>query len=255
MASVDGKTSVKIDDLINDTIVNGHVTSGHLILEARGGAEIDAGEVTGVGSPGPKGDKGDPGTNGTNGVGLPGPKGDKGDKGDPGVDGLPGSSVSALDLMPVGYVYISVVSTSPATLFGGGTWQRIAQGRVLVGLDGTDTDFDTAEETGGEKKHTITTAELPVHDHAIDHNHPVATSEVGGAHAHNITRKAAAGTGGGVVRGNNTAEADGTTQATTEHTHDVNLPNFTGTSGSAGTGTAANNLQPYLVVYMWKRTA
>jgi hypothetical protein len=126
-----------------------------------------------------------------------------------------GETTSPLDFMPIGYVYTSVLSTSPATLFGG-TWSRIAQGRVLVGQDSTQTEFDVAEETGGSKTHTLTTAELP-------------------PHTHTLTRKAGAGTSTGVVRGNATAEADGTT-------------------ATEGSGAAHNNLQPYLVVYMWKRT-
>lgn len=173
MGSVTGKTSIKIDDLINDTIVDGEVVSNHLILRSRGGAEIDAGVVIGLTSP--------------------------------------------LDVMPVGFVYMSVVSTSPATIFGG-TWVRIAQGRVLVGQDSSQTEFDVAEETGGEKTHILTLAETPPHTHVLE-------------------RKTAAGTSTGVVRGGVTASADGTTAA------------------GGGTGVAHNNLQPYLVVYMWKRTA
>ena len=134
MASVTGKTSIKIDDLINDTIIDGELVNGHLILRNRAGAEIDAGVLN--------------------------------------VD-----SATILQSMPVGYVYISVDPTSPATLFGAGTWQRIAQGRMLVGQDPSQTEFDTVEETGGEKTHTLTTGELPAHTHAIDHDHPATTSE------------------------------------------------------------------------------
>ncbi len=211
MASVTGKTSIKIDDLINDTIVSGEVVGDHLILHSRGGSQIDAGVVT-------------------------------------------GSSSSPLDAMPVGYIYMSVASTSPSTLFGG-TWSRIGQGRVLVGQDSGQTEFDTAEEVGGAKTHTLTTAEMPAHNHSVDHDHPAATSSSDGSHTHVITRKGGSGTSTGVVRGNATAAADGTTEAGGSHSHDVNVPNFTGSSGSAGSGTAHNNLQPYLVVFMWKRTA
>lgn len=259
MASVTGKTSFKIDDLINDTIVDGQVVSGHLILRARGGAEIDAGPVTGVGSPGPMGPAGPTGPAGPMGPagakGTTGATGPAGPAGPAGPVGPAGPSGSALSFMPVGYIYTSVVSTSPAVLFGGGTWVRIGQGRVLVGQDDTQTEFDVVEETGGEKTHAITTGELPSHNHSVDHNHAAVISDPGGNHTHVITRKAGVGTGGGVARGNNTAEADGTTQAVLDHTHNVDLPNYNGSSGSVGSGTAANNLQPYLVVFMWKRTA
>ena len=67
---------------------------------------------------------------------------------------------------PVGSVYINAsVSTNPATLLGFGTWTAFGAGRVLVGLDSTDTDFDSAEETGGAKTHTLTTSEIPSHTH------------------------------------------------------------------------------------------
>ena len=212
MASVTGKTSIKIDDLINDTIIDGELVNGHLILRNRAGAEIDAGVLN--------------------------------------VD-----SATILQSMPVGYVYISVDPTSPATLFGAGTWQRIAQGRMLVGQDPSQTEFDTVEETGGEKTHTLTTGELPAHTHAIDHDHPTTTSSANGNHTHTLERKTAVGTSTGVARGGTTASADGTTAAVTDHTHTVDIPAFSGASGSVGSGTAHNNLPPYLVVYMWKRVA
>lgn len=211
MASVDGKTSIKIDELINATVVSGHVASNRLILVTRGGAEIDAGSVE-------------------------------------------ASAPDPLLSMPVGYVYMSVDSTDPGTLFGG-TWARIAQGRVLVGQDGTQSEFDTSEETGGEKTHTISAGEMPVHTHTISHDHASFTSGAAGNHSHTLVRKAGAGTVTGVTRGNSTAEAAGTTDAVTDHTHAVDVPAFTGNSSSSGGGTPANNLQPYLVVFMWKRTA
>ena len=211
MASVSGKTSIKLDELINDTIVDGELVGGHLILRSRGGAEIDAGIVT-------------------------------------------GDSAAVLATMPVGYVYISVTPTSPATLFGG-TWEAIAQGRVLVGQDPSQSEFNTVEETGGEKTHILTSAELPSHTHSINHDHAAFTSASDGNHTHTLERKTAAGTSTGVTRGGTTASADGTTAAGGTHTHSIDVPAFTGTSGATGSGTGHNNLQPYLVVYMWKRTA
>jgi len=119
---------------------------------------------------------------------------------------------------PVGSVYINAsVSTNPATLLGFGTWTAFGAGRVLVGLDSTDTDFDSAEETGGAKTHTLTTSEIPSHTHTLD------TSDNPG------------GTGAIEVAGG--------------------APTSTQTTQSTGGGQAHNNLQPYIVVYMWKRTA
>ena len=72
-----------------------------------------------------------------------------------------GREVSALQggggtaVIPVGGVYISVTSANPATMLGYGTWTAIGAGRVLIGVDPTDPDFDTVLETGGSKTATI----------------------------------------------------------------------------------------------------
>tara|TARA_B100000029_G_C17519679_1_gene939349 strand:- start:854 stop:1570 length:717 start_codon:yes stop_codon:yes gene_type:complete len=130
-----------------------------------------------------------------------------------------GNTVATLQAVyPVGSIYINAsVSTNPGTLLGFGTWAVFGAGRVMVGIDSGDTDFDAAEETGGAKTHTLTTSEIP-------------------AHTHNSTWL----TGGSGVSGVNTAgNYDAATSATS----------------STGGGSAHNNVQPYIVVYMWKRTA
>src|SRR3989304_4145898 len=72
---------------------------------------------------------------------------------------------------PVGSIFTAVVSTNPGTLLGFGTWSAFGAGRVLVGLDSGDADFDTVEETGGAKTVTLTSAEMPSHTHTQDsHN-------------------------------------------------------------------------------------
>ena len=67
-------------------------------------------------------------------------------------------------IYPVGSIYISVSSTNPSTLFGG-TWTAWGAGRVPVGIDASQTEFDTVEETGGAKTHTLTVDEIPSHYH------------------------------------------------------------------------------------------
>jgi hypothetical protein len=62
---------------------------------------------------------------------------------------------------PVGSIFISVNPADPNSQLGYGSWVRFAKGRVLVGLDESDTDFDTVEEIGGEKKHVLTPSEVP----------------------------------------------------------------------------------------------
>jgi len=133
------------------------------------------------------------------------------------TSGVPAWQSGAIAAYPVGSIHISTVSTNPATTLGFGTWAAFGAGRVLVGIDATDTDFDTVEETGGEKAHALTSAE-------------------NGAHTHSYTR-------GNVSQ----LVSSGDQNA-------VYYPPSTGTTGSSGSGTAHNNLQPYIVVYMWKRT-
>jgi len=128
---------------------------------------------------------------------------------------------------PVGSIYISVVSTSPATLFGFGTWAAFGAGCCLVGLDSGDADFNTAEETGGEKTHQLTTTEMPAHTHDLNSGEN-SLVDAGGA------LEGAGGTSGYWL-------------------FDL-VPLITATQSRGGDG-AHNNLQPYIVVYMWKRTA
>jgi len=126
---------------------------------------------------------------------------------------------------PVGSVFISVVSTDPATLLGYGTWSAFAAGKMLVGLDSGDTDFDTVEETGGAKTHTLTESEMPAHTHNY------AGGEYSGAYDYGTNMSV-----------NNLGSAtDGRTQNYDTET--------------VGGGSAHNNMPPYIVTYMWKRTA
>lgn len=84
--------------------------------------------------------------------------------------GITLGSISVTDLLllahPVGSVYITLGSTSPADLFGG-TWERTAKGKAIVGVDENDEDFATAGLTLGEKKHTLTNDEAPAHTHGL----------------------------------------------------------------------------------------
>lgn len=71
----------------------------------------------------------------------------------------------SVQAFPVGSIFISVVATNPATTLGYGTWTAFGAGRTLVGFDSGQTEFDTVEETGGAKTHTLTIAEMPAHTH------------------------------------------------------------------------------------------
>ena len=74
-------------------------------------------------------------------------------------------------IYPVGSIYTNAgVATNPGTLLGFGTWSAFGAGRVIVGVDSTDTDFDAVRETGGAKTHTLTVAQLAAHTHNVTRN-------------------------------------------------------------------------------------
>ena len=131
-------------------------------------------------------------------------------------------------IYPIGSVYTNATdNTNPATLLGFGTWEAFGAGKVPVGIDSTDNDFDVVGSgtntngTTGAKTHTLTEAEIPAHTH--NYTNP------------NIGASPNSGVGGSDSK---------------------NFPTVNGgTTTSTGGGGAHNNLQPYIVVYMWKRTA
>mgnify|MGYP000012485798 FL=1 len=133
---------------------------------------------------------------------------------------------------PVGSIYMSMVATNPGTLFGG-TWERIAYGRMLIGADSITYP---AGSTGGEATHKLTTSEMPGHSHPLYGNAFLW----------------------GVKSGLNTPiyipgmnAALGYTQENELSTDESVYRN----AKSAGSSVAHNNMPPYLSVYMWRRTA
>lgn len=218
------------------------------------GMRPDTWEVlsSGGGTPGPQGPQGDPGIAGAD--GAPGTPGAQGLQGPPGTDGAPGSpgaqgeqGIQGIQgpqgvpgdvsgAWPIGSVFMSVVSTNPNTLLGFGTWAAFAAGRVLVGLDAGQTEFDVVEETGGAKTHTLAAAEMPVHTHVQD------------AHTHQfLPRSATTGSVSSIVTG--TLD----TSSTISGANQPHIQSATAVNQNAGSGFAHNNLQPYVVVYMWRR--
>lgn len=138
---------------------------------------------------------------------------------------------------PVGAIYISVVPSSPVTLFGG-EWEALPEGRVLL----TQGESYPAGSTGGEATHTLTVDEMPAHSHNASTNNA-------GNHSHTLDygyddNDAA---NSSVDSCWNVQKQISTSQAGT-HSHTVTIEN-------TGGGQAHNNMPPYLAVYMWKRTA
>lgn len=156
---------------------------------------------------------------------------------------------------PVGDIYMSVSSANPSTKFGG-TWVAWGSGKVPVGFSSGETEFDTVEETGGAKTVTLTSSQIPGHTHSIDHNHASVNTSTDPVAGQVSTTDASTNPANAfaIDRG---SSGDAITQniLSSSHNHSVDLPNYTGDSGSTGGGTAHNNLQPYIVCYMWKRTA
>lgn len=223
------------------------------------------------------------------------------------------------DVFPIGAVFISVVSTDPATLLGYGTWLAFGSGRVLVGLDAGNPAFDQPEKIGGaltvaavgsNSAPTFTGSPLGNHTHGVgsylpsthvgsavadhashthtytqvpNHVHPLATGTTATGNFAQVigtVDTSSGGTGGaptqtalGTLSGNPSGGvATGTTAGPSATlTHSVTQPSahtMVGSSEAVSGGTPAGTVsapifigslssvvQPYVVVYMWKRTA
>jgi hypothetical protein len=123
-------------------------------------------------------------------------------------------------IYPIGHILMTENSANPSTYLEVGTWVAYGSGRVPVGIDSTQTEFNTIGKTGGEKAHKLTVSEMPSHNH----QYPAHYSESQGW-------------------------MNGQVQMTDRGQEAVN------SVGNAGGDQAHNNLQPYIVCYMWKRTA
>lgn len=229
-----------------------------------------------------------------------------------------GGGISLLDVYPVGSIYMSVNNVSPAILFGG-TWESL-ENRFLIGAG----DTYTVGATGGSTSHTITTSEMPSHNHSFTgssvntssistantgtenttHVHLLANgtlalgapttlkgsgaTSTAGEHSHQgryEPKALASGNAENHYRGGATSHSETTlTVSAGNHTHTVTgvtgIPavydsaksgykqqthshpmshthslTAAGTIGNTGSGSAIDITNPYLAVYMWKRTA
>lgn len=175
-------------------------------------------------------------------------------------------------IYPIGSIYMSVNTTSPSVLFGG-VWEQI-QGRFLLAAD----TVNPVGTTGGEARHTLTTAEMPSHTHsgssvsAGAHTHSRGSMELDGYFGLSGLDTYSGNYGNGVfyIASSHTSAANGhatnqengfsdfrflasrnwtgATSSNGAHTHTINV-------GSTGSGNAHNNMPPYLAVNIWKRTA
>ena len=136
--------------------------------------------------------------------------------------------VQAAAAYPVGSIYTATVSTNPATLLGFGTWTAFAAGRVLIGNGG---GF-SAGATGGSADAIV-----------VSHTHTATSTDSG--HTHTVNA-------GGTV--SNSLNSGGTVNLASSNTG-TGFANITTTVASAGSSGTNANLPPYIVVYMWTRTA
>lgn len=215
-------------------------------------------------------------------------------------------------IYPVGTIYTSVQETSPAS-FLGGTWEALSEGRVLIGASSAH----PAGEKGGEEQHTLSSSEMPSHNHSAStasagsHSHSgniSGSTGSGGSHSHSGSSGTAANhthnlhmmtvsnsagisnrypynppsdvnivINGPAGKWNTNPSSSLYMDSAGSHSHTITITSasshshsLSGTSittgssgshshsvtvGSAGNGAAHNNMQPYLSVYMWKRTA
>lgn len=161
------------------------------------------------------------------------------------------NNTNIFDLIyPVGSIYISVNSTNPGTLFGG-TWEQI-QGKFLLGMSSSY----PAGSQGGEAEHTLTVSEIPSHRHTIPSLSGSAASN--GAHTHNVSGGAGSGGSSAGLESYGSGYSSFRTIydaaiSAGNHTHSVTTT--ASNTDYTGSGSAHNNMPPYLAVAMWKRTA
>lgn len=187
---------------------------------------------------------------------------------------------------PIGSIYLSINNINPSNLFGG-EWIEWGSGRVPVGVNTSDTNFSTVEKSGGAASVELTENEMPYHNHSVgahahglnNHTHSIpslsGSTGGGGSHGHTVPtlrQKSGAMGGSGVINNYiyfSSAGGGGIpTSDTANHTHSVTINGSTtgqssGTTenssafntGTAGSGNAHSNLQPYITCYMWKRIA
>jgi microcystin-dependent protein len=165
---------------------------------------------------------------------------------------------------PVGFIYMSISSANPSAIYPGTTWVAWGSGRAPVGIDTSDTDFNTAEKTGGAKNITLTEAQMPSHKHDVStqnatHSHDVTDP----GHRHPANRQHYNGEGNSCLTGGNESYVPhnndwwySTGYAKTgisitgdgSHSHAVS-------ETSKGSSESHSNLQPYITCYMFKRTS
>lgn len=133
-------------------------------------------------------------------------------------------------IFPVGSIYISVTNTNPSS-FLGGTWVAFGQGRTLVGVDASQTEFNSALKTGGSKNH----------NHTLNDGYAKISTwggQGGGIAMESSNKTSIINTTAGWILGSPTASQHGNT-----------------VTALGGNTDSTTNLQPYITVYFWRRVS
>ena len=192
---------------------------------------------------------------------------------------------------PVGAIYMSTTSANPSTFWTGTTWQAFATGKTIIGIDTSDTDFNSVNKTGGSKEVVLTVPNLPIHNHTVGDNTHTHSMNGVGDHSHTLNDHAhylpphQHGSGWGEqnqtgywgnwpgtnFRGSASTDWDNNMFLTSPvdqwtngagavgmsgsgaHSHTINATTHSHTLSNTGSNTAHSNLQPYIVTYIWKR--
>ena len=194
---------------------------------------------------------------------------------------------------PVGAIYMSTTSANPSTFWTGTTWQAFATGKTIVGIDISDTDFNSVNKVGGSKEVVLTIPNLPIHSHTVGDNSHSHTANGVGDHSHTLNDHAHylpphqhatswgernktgywgnygasnsyLGLGANIDNDNNmflTSPVDQWTNGagavgmsgSGAHSHTINATTHSHSLSNTGSNTAHSNLQPYIVTYIWKR--
>ena len=193
---------------------------------------------------------------------------------------------------PVGAIYMSTTSANPSTFWTGTTWQAFATGKTIVGIDTSDTDFNSVNKVGGSKEVVLTIPNLPSHNHTVGDNSHSHTANGVGDHSHTLNdhshyiaphqhatswgERDKTGYWGNYGAsnsyiGSNATDGDNNMFLTSPvdqwtngagavgmsgsgaHSHTINATTHSHSLSDTGSNTAHSNLQPYIVTYIWKR--
>lgn len=173
---------------------------------------------------------------------------------------------------PVGSIFETTRYTTAMDVNSilGGTWEVYGSGRILVGVNTSDSNFNTVDKTGGVSSVTLTTTNLPSHTHNIPALSGTAASS--GNHYHNVTAKNDQSGYGATIAAkshyfkfailtysgtssiSNQGRMTGVT-ALNSGAHAHNVTTVASTSGSLGSGASFSNIQPSIAIYRYKRIA